>query len=60
MPEEQIRELAYSKWQCAGCPEGDGIDFWLQAEEELTPNPQRVCDKQESRKVAAKVTAKRK
>jgi hypothetical protein len=33
--EEKIRELAYRKWQVAGCPENDGIDFWLQAEREL-------------------------
>ena len=33
--EEKIRELAYRKWQIAGRPEDDGIDFWLQAERDL-------------------------
>ncbi|RPI81237.1 MAG: DUF2934 domain-containing protein [Planctomycetaceae bacterium] len=30
--EEPIRVLAYGKWQAAGCPAGDGFDFWLEAE----------------------------
>jgi Protein of unknown function (DUF2934) len=33
--EEAIRERAYSKWEEAGRPEGDGIEFWLEAEREL-------------------------
>lgn len=33
--EEQIRELAYQKWEEAGCPSGDGFDFWLVAEQEI-------------------------
>ncbi len=33
---EAIRELAYSKWESAGCPCGDGVEFWLQAEAEVT------------------------
>ncbi len=33
--EEEIRELAYSKWEAAGCPSGDGFDFWLEAEQEV-------------------------
>lgn len=33
--EEEIRELAYSKWEAAGCPSGDGFDFWLEAELEV-------------------------
>ena len=32
---EAIRTLAHSKWEAAGCPTGDGVDFWLQAELEL-------------------------
>jgi DUF2934 family protein len=35
--EEEIRLLAYHKWMSAGCPEGDGIAFWLEAEQELNP-----------------------
>lgn len=32
---EAIRVLAYQKWEAAGCPEGDGTEFWLDAEEEI-------------------------
>ncbi|MCE9566835.1 MAG: DUF2934 domain-containing protein [Planctomycetes bacterium] len=33
--EEEIRQLAYSKWEDAGSPTGDGVSFWLEAENEL-------------------------
>ena len=33
--EQAIRELAYSKWEEAGYPAGDGVNFWLEAETEL-------------------------
>ena len=33
--EQAIRELAYAKWEKAGWPAGDGINFWLEAEAEL-------------------------
>ena len=33
--EEQIRQLAYQKWEQAGCPSGDGFDFWLDAERDI-------------------------
>ena len=33
--EEEIRELAYAKWEAAGCPSGDGFDFWLEAENQV-------------------------
>ncbi len=33
--EETIRAVAYSKWEAAGCPAGDGFDFWLGAEREV-------------------------
>ncbi|MCA9062319.1 MAG: DUF2934 domain-containing protein [Planctomycetaceae bacterium] len=33
--EDAIRALAYEKWETAGCPTGDGFDFWLEAEREL-------------------------
>ena len=36
LQQDAIRELAYSKWEQAGCPAGDGIWFWLEAERELT------------------------
>ena len=34
---ETIREAAYYKWEAAGCPCGDGVEFWLEAEAELVP-----------------------
>lgn len=34
--EESIREKAYLLWEAAGYPEGDGVDFWLQAEQALS------------------------
>jgi hypothetical protein len=33
--EDQIRLLAFQKWEAAGCPAGDELRFWLAAEEEL-------------------------
>jgi hypothetical protein len=33
--DEDIRRCAYRKWVAAGKPGGDGIQFWLQAEQEL-------------------------
>lgn len=33
--EEQVRDLAYRKWEEAGHPPGDGAEFWLAAEREL-------------------------
>lgn len=32
---DEIRPLAYQKWQEAGSPAGDGTEFWLAAETEL-------------------------
>ena len=32
---EEIRLCAYRKWEGAGKPTGDGIQFWLEAEKEL-------------------------
>jgi hypothetical protein len=32
---EEIRLCAYRKWESAGKPTGDGIQFWLAAEHEL-------------------------
>ncbi|MEX1026821.1 MAG: DUF2934 domain-containing protein [Candidatus Paceibacterota bacterium] len=29
-----IREAAYHKWERAGRPAGDGVEFWLEAERE--------------------------
>jgi Protein of unknown function (DUF2934) len=33
--DEAIRLCAYQKWEAAGKPTGDGIQFWLEAEQEL-------------------------
>jgi hypothetical protein len=38
---EEIRLLAYRKWQEAGCPAGDGVDFWLSAEAEIVRGRRR-------------------
>lgn len=34
--EEDIRLCAYRKWENAGKPTGEGLPFWLEAEQELT------------------------
>jgi Protein of unknown function (DUF2934) len=33
--DEEIRLCAYRKWEAAGRPAGDGVRFWLEAEQEL-------------------------
>jgi hypothetical protein len=37
--EEEVRERAYLLWEEAGRPEGDGVDFWVQAEQQLLESP---------------------
>jgi hypothetical protein len=37
--EEAVRVRAYQKWERAGCPAGDGVAFWLEAEAELSAAP---------------------
>jgi hypothetical protein len=32
---DEVRRHAYLKWEAAGKPPGDGINFWLDAEQEL-------------------------
>jgi hypothetical protein len=32
---EDIRLCAYQKWEAAGKPSGNGVQFWLEAEHEL-------------------------
>ena len=34
--DEVIRLCAYRKWETAGKPGGDGVDFWMEAERELS------------------------
>ncbi|MGE5195215.1 MAG: DUF2934 domain-containing protein [Deltaproteobacteria bacterium] len=33
--DDAVRVSAYFKWVAAGRPEGDGVNFWLEAEREL-------------------------
>jgi hypothetical protein len=33
--ENAVRERAYLLWEKAGYPQGDGVSFWLRAEQEL-------------------------
>jgi hypothetical protein len=37
--EEQIRLLAFLKWEAAGKPDGDGSIHWLEAEQEVKQAP---------------------
>jgi hypothetical protein len=37
--EDEIRVRAYEKWEQAGRPDGDGVRFWVEAEEELRASP---------------------
>lgn len=34
--DDLVRERAYLLWEEAGRPEGDGVEFWLMAERELS------------------------
>jgi len=34
--EEIIRERAYFLWEEAGRPEGDGVNFWIEAEKQFS------------------------
>jgi hypothetical protein len=36
VPAEEIRLRAYQIWEAAGRPGGDGVNFWLEAERELS------------------------
>lgn len=38
MDEEQIRTLAYFKWEAAGKPDGRSEEFWQEAEKEIIKN----------------------
>jgi hypothetical protein len=35
VPPEKIRLRAYQKWEAAGRPPGNGVNFWVEAEKEL-------------------------
>ncbi len=36
---EDVRLRAYFLWEAAGCPNCDGVRFWLAAERELAHTP---------------------
>jgi len=45
--QEEVQKLAYRKWQEAGCPIGEALNFWLAAEREWIGRcyvPSRECD----------------
>jgi hypothetical protein len=35
---EEIRNRAFRIWEFAGKPDGDGVQFWLEAEQDLVNN----------------------
>jgi hypothetical protein len=37
---EKIEKRAHQLWEAEGCPEGRELDFWLQAERELSDAPE--------------------
>ena len=42
VPKDTIRLRAYQKWEAAGKPAGDGVEFWLAAERELSRSMSRI------------------
>jgi hypothetical protein len=36
--QQAVQELAYYAWERAGKPEGNALDFWLEAEREFRAN----------------------
>lgn len=44
--DEAIRALAFSKWEAAGRPAGDGFEFWLEAEREVDAEVARTSPAQ--------------
>jgi hypothetical protein len=34
--DDAIRLRAYFLWEAAGCPEGDGVNYWTEAEREFS------------------------
>lgn len=56
--EQRVRELAYQIWEQAGYPCSDGVEFWLQAEAELTNvQPAKPEKTAKTTRTAAKVSA---
>lgn len=44
-PEEAVRVGAYLRWDAAGRPGGDGVRFWLEAEQELLAGDMPIAEK---------------
>jgi hypothetical protein len=44
MNEDVVRDAAYRKWQEAGEPAGDGVQFWLEAEQECGCNASQCAE----------------
>lgn len=42
--QQAIREAAYHKWEQAGRPHGDGLEFWLESEQEIQGQSESVSD----------------
>jgi len=58
--DQKVRELAYLKWEKAGYPNGDGVQFWTEAEQELATGKSTAAKKTPApSKVAAKRTPTR-
>lgn len=49
-----IRELAYLKWEAAGRPPGDGVNFWVEAETEVELTGKGRSDAEECNQPAKK------
>lgn len=42
--QQEIRQTAYRKWEQAGKPEGQEMEFWLDAEREMEENQRAAHD----------------
>ena len=51
--EQMIREAAYFLWEKAGCPDGTGEEFWLQAHVQFFGEPE-TSKKQHAKKLIVK------
>ncbi len=43
--DENTRLCAYRKWESAGKPTGDGVQFWLEAEQELAKGNEKFVQR---------------
>jgi hypothetical protein len=54
---EEVSARARAIWERAGCPDGQAIEHWQQAERELNENSQRNGELEEVRAGEAEVRA---